>query len=77
MKPCCPRRRPLRTLATCALLIAALGACTLVHVEGDHNSVRDTGGHGDIIVKKQQPVISACNSAWQPPCSSASEEIQP
>ncbi|SAK96347.1 hypothetical protein AWB75_07004 [Caballeronia catudaia] len=38
----------LRTCVSVCLLgaLLTLGACTFVHIEGDHNAVSDVGGHG-------------------------------
>lgn len=42
-------------LVRIALLCATLGACTFVNIEGDHNSVSDTGGHGGGVMLPQNP----------------------
>ncbi|WP_277183304.1 hypothetical protein [Caballeronia sp. BR00000012568055] len=42
-----------------AALCCALGACTFVNIEGDHNSVSDTGGHGGgVTLPQSQPTIT-------------------
>jgi len=33
--------------------VMSLAACTFVHIEGDHNSVSDTGGHGGGVTVPQ------------------------
>lgn len=48
-----------KTTRAVAALCCALGACTFVSIEGDHNSVSDTGGHGGgVTVPRNQPTIS-------------------
>ncbi|NLP65380.1 hypothetical protein [Paraburkholderia sacchari] len=37
-----------------ALMLAPLGACTVVYIEGDSNSISDTGGHGGGVSLPQQ-----------------------
>jgi hypothetical protein len=41
-------------------IVAALTSCTLVYIEGDSNSVSDTGGHGGGVTlpPRQQPTLS-------------------
>ncbi len=41
-------------------IIATLASCTLVYIEGDGNSVSDTGGHGGGVTlpSRQQPTLS-------------------
>lgn len=44
----------------CAVVAALLlfAACTFVNIEGDHNTVSDTGGHGGgVAIPTHQPTI--------------------
>jgi hypothetical protein len=44
--------RARRALGAFAALVA-LDGCTFVYVEGDHNSISDTGGHGGGVTLPQ------------------------
>ena len=43
-------RRLVAEFAGASALGVALGACTLIYIEGEHNSVNDAGGHGGGVV---------------------------
>lgn len=48
-------------ICTCAIaaVIVLLVGCTFVNIEGDHNSVSDTGGHGGgVTVPQGAPTVT-------------------
>lgn len=46
-------------LAAIPVVCVLLGACTFVSIEGDHNSVSDTGGHGGgVSLPQNQPTLT-------------------
>ncbi|WP_160147470.1 hypothetical protein [Caballeronia pedi] len=46
-------------------MLLSLGACTFVYIEGDHNAVSDTGGHGGGVQLPTRTEVSHPESPLQ------------
>ena len=55
----------MKPAAALVLLLALLASCTLVYIEGDGNSVSDTGGHGTALSLPKQSLSDRLKNLQQ------------
>lgn len=57
-------RRKSSAMMLILLLARPLAGCTVISVEGDHNRIRDAGGHGGVVLPASD-CAPDCAPAWR------------